>query len=188
MTTQQLRQERPFLWLGIMSASSKSVPQQLALRARMRAILAQRMMLEFRKDLDLLLGIFIYLSWANYQLPQRLSLCLFMQLANSLVFDLGLNRSHTYDHLTPFGPHLCPSVPTSGPRTMEERRAVLGCYYLSSMISINLKRIDSLMDNPYGRLSNRISKTSRMRIRHNTRATSSMPVDQREGLSIGKAR
>ncbi|KAK9334285.1 hypothetical protein V1521DRAFT_486542 [Lipomyces starkeyi] len=136
MTTQQLRQERPFLWLGIMSASSKSVPQQLALRARMRAILAQRMMLEFRKDLDLLLGIFIYLSCsvrANYQLPQRLSLCLFMQLANSLVFDLGLNRSHTYDHLTPFGPHLCPSVPTSGPRTMEERRAVLGCYYLSSM-------------------------------------------------------
>ncbi|KAK9310998.1 Zn(II)2Cys6 transcription factor [Lipomyces starkeyi] len=144
MTAQQLRQERPFLWLGIMSVSSKSVPQQLALRARMRAILAQRMMLELGKDLDLLLGILIYLSWANYQLPQRLSLCLFMQLANSLVFDLGLNRSHAYDHLTPFGPHLCPSVPTSGPRTMEERRAVLGCYYLSSMISINLKRIDSL--------------------------------------------
>lgn len=46
----------------------------------------------------------------------------------SLVFDLGLNKPPKDAHVV-FA--LCPKPST--PRTMEERRAVLGCFLITAM-------------------------------------------------------
>ena len=62
-SAQQVFQERPFLWLCIMAMSSKSLSQQLALSNKIRNILAQQMLLENEKDLDLLLGLLAYIGW-----------------------------------------------------------------------------------------------------------------------------
>lgn len=63
ISAQQLLQERPFLWLCIMATSSKSTSQQLALGSKIRHILGRKMLLEYEKNLDLLLGLLAYIGW-----------------------------------------------------------------------------------------------------------------------------
>ena len=63
MTAQQLRQDRPFLWLCIVAVSSKSSAQQLALGREVRRNIGQKLVLEGEKTLDLLLGLLVYLAW-----------------------------------------------------------------------------------------------------------------------------
>jgi len=57
------------------------------------------------------------------------------QLAISLVFDLGLNKRpfRDPDVMFNFKPNGCPKPSPSTVRTMEERRAVLGCFLITSM-------------------------------------------------------
>lgn len=56
----------------------------------------------------------------------------FMQLAVSLVCDLGLNKAPADIHL-PFCVDTHREPLPSSHRTMEDRRAVLGCFYTSSV-------------------------------------------------------
>jgi hypothetical protein len=62
-SAQHLLQERPFLWLCIMTMSSNSISQQLALSNKIRHILGRKMLLEYEKNLDLLLGLLAYIGW-----------------------------------------------------------------------------------------------------------------------------
>lgn len=85
---------------------------------------------------------------ANHQLGNKPFMCLFCQIAIGLVFDLGLNK----DPVDGMNPFLCwkaaqeradrekngSTAPASlflknqQPRTMEQRRAVLACYMVTS--------------------------------------------------------
>jgi hypothetical protein len=62
-TAQQLRQERPFLWLCVMTIASRSTSQQQVLGSKIRHILAQEMLLNSGKNIDLLLGLLAYIGW-----------------------------------------------------------------------------------------------------------------------------
>lgn len=62
-TVEQLRQDRPFLWLCIMAVSSKRIAQQQALSKRIKNIVAQRMLYEPEYSLDLLLGLLAFIAW-----------------------------------------------------------------------------------------------------------------------------
>ena len=59
---------------------------------------------------------------------------LFSQLAMTMVFELGLNKSMKdlpgVDCLSPFDQRKYPKLSTV--RTMEERRALLGCFLITS--------------------------------------------------------
>lgn len=61
--SQELRLERPFLWLCIMAISSKSSEQQVALGMEVRLTLGWKVLLEGEKSLDLLLGALTYVAW-----------------------------------------------------------------------------------------------------------------------------
>lgn len=63
MTSVQLQKERPFLWLCIMSISTKSTARQKALGYQVRQSVAQIMLLESEKSIDLLLGLLTFLGW-----------------------------------------------------------------------------------------------------------------------------
>lgn len=65
------------------------------------------------------------------------SLSVFTQLTMSLVFDLGLNKAPPKEVQTTLcvNAHECPKPPTI--RTMEQRRAVLGCFLPASMYFFN---------------------------------------------------
>lgn len=62
-TAEQLRQERPFLWLCIMAISSKIIAQQQSLNNRVQNIVAQRLLYESEYSLDLLLGLLAFIGW-----------------------------------------------------------------------------------------------------------------------------
>lgn len=62
-TAHQLRHERPFLWLCIMTVSSRSISQQQALGSKVRHQLWEKMVLQSEQNIDLLLGLLAYIGW-----------------------------------------------------------------------------------------------------------------------------
>ena len=70
-TAPQLRQERPFLWLCIMTIASRSTSQQQVLGNKIRDTLAQEMLLKSEQSIDLLLGLLAYIGWYSISTPQN---------------------------------------------------------------------------------------------------------------------
>ncbi|KAG0650461.1 hypothetical protein D0Z07_2967 [Hyphodiscus hymeniophilus] len=142
-TVHQLRQERPFLWLCIMAVGSDSISQQQVLSTKVRQTISQEMIAKSETNIDLLLGLLTFIGWAHFQIQTKPFLGLFNQLAMSMVFELKLNKPVAKDaEVLP-----CVREPYSKPRpprTQEERRAVLGCFLISSIISSFLQKIDGL--------------------------------------------
>jgi hypothetical protein len=62
-SAQQLRQERPFLWLCIMAVSSKSTAEHQVLGCKIHETVAQEMIVRFERNIDLLLGLLIFINW-----------------------------------------------------------------------------------------------------------------------------
>lgn len=130
----QLREQRPFLYLCIMAVSTTSITHQRLMSQAIRKIGAREMVISSEKSLDLLQGMLVVIAWFQYQTDgnAKSSFSTYLQLAISMVFDMGLNR--------PPGSRkqpLCIGNHQGGPpppeRTLEERRAVLGTFVLSSM-------------------------------------------------------
>jgi len=131
--------------------SAKSTAQQTSLNNKVRLILSNKMLLDLENNIDLLLGLLTFVGWSNCHVQRKKSLSVFTQMAMSLVFDLGLNKpagetSHEMSNLYAYG---CPEPSKSKARTMEERRAVLGCFLVSSIISSFLQRMDALRWTPH---------------------------------------
>jgi hypothetical protein len=139
MTAAEFRAERPLTWLAIMLASSKSTPQQVAIGHKIRRIAAEKLLIEHDRSIDLLNMLLAFLGWANYQLgpSSRPFLCMYMHLAMSLTYDLGLTKPFADPSISNpacFKSHgVSPwKLPPQGPRTMEDRRSVLACYLISA--------------------------------------------------------
>jgi hypothetical protein len=63
MGASDLRQQKPFLWLVIMSLTTKSVEEQRAMGRTIRQIVSQKVVAEHEKSMDILLGLICYLAW-----------------------------------------------------------------------------------------------------------------------------
>jgi hypothetical protein len=66
----QLHQERPFLWLCIMAVGSKSTSEQQALGVRIQETIAQDLVCQSEKNIDLLLGILTFVGWYGVHRPR----------------------------------------------------------------------------------------------------------------------
>lgn len=134
-----MKQERPFLLLCICAVSAKSTPTRLALGRRIKRTVAERLVLDSQDivNLDILLGLLTFLAWGHdmHKGGTSISLSRFTQLAMMVVFELRLNKPHTHetnmisinnDTVEPL--HSC-----GAEHTLEERRAVLGCFHMSSV-------------------------------------------------------
>ncbi|KAI5462859.1 hypothetical protein BGZ63DRAFT_379866 [Mariannaea sp. PMI_226] len=143
-TAAHLQRERPFAWLNIRALCCKSASETKQLNRKIREILAQSLLVDLERSLDLLLGLLIYLAWAMNHLEGKKILCAFSNLAISLVIDLRLDRPgqedpcNETDSYNAFGHPIKQYVPASY-RTNEERRAVLACYATCSTIASLLK-------------------------------------------------
>lgn len=62
-TAQQLRQERPILWLCIMAVAANQSTQQINLSRQLRTTFGQELFVEGRKSMDLLLAVLVYATW-----------------------------------------------------------------------------------------------------------------------------
>lgn len=68
MTASQLREQRPFLWLCIMTITTKSSSQQTALSHAVRTSLGRLMLVDGEKSHDLLYGTITCLAWYGMHL------------------------------------------------------------------------------------------------------------------------
>ncbi|GLA30820.1 hypothetical protein AnigIFM63326_009255 [Aspergillus niger] len=146
---QWMRQERPFLFLCIMAVTCPSIPTKLALGEKIRKIATERMFLSSDPgavNLDLLLGLLTVLAWGYDHLLHDTAMGLprFTQLAITVVYELRLNKPLPDDsNVLTAGLGGCASsrAPT---RTLEEQRAVLACFVLSSIVSTCLGNIQPM--------------------------------------------
>ncbi|RAL02599.1 transcription factor domain-containing protein [Aspergillus ibericus CBS 121593] len=156
MTARDLTQQSPFLWHCIAAVESKRAAFQAALCESIRKLAGRRLLVDCEKSLDLLQGVLVYLAWVTFHSqPQKSSLCIYAQMAIGLVFELGLNKpppadqSMTVSNSNAVGhlPGLKASISTR--RTMDERRAVLSCFVLTSIITQFLGRMEPLRWTPH---------------------------------------
>ncbi len=126
----QLAAERPFLFLAIKTvASVHNYRSMQGLMYRVVGHVAEYMLLRAERSLDLLQGLVTVLSWYHNHCLMHAQLNNLLLLATSLLCDLGLNRPPRLAERTDLMV-LNPNPPR--PRTHEERRALLGVWYLRS--------------------------------------------------------
>ena len=63
MTAKQLREWNPFLWLNIMAVTARTPGQQSTMSDYIKRFVAQKMVVHNEKNLDLLLGLLVFVNW-----------------------------------------------------------------------------------------------------------------------------
>ena len=63
MTAKQVRESSPFLWFNIMAVTARTTNQRSAMSDSIKRFLAQKLVLDNEKNLDLLLGILVFICW-----------------------------------------------------------------------------------------------------------------------------
>lgn len=107
--------------------------------------------------MDLLLGVLVLVAWCQYHLCKKPIVTASIQFGIGLAADLGLTRpvANTSDgmmlHYTAQG---CPKAPhilkrAQNPRTMEERRTVIGYFLMSSIVAHYFQRITHMQWTAY---------------------------------------
>lgn len=151
MTTQYLRQNRPFLLRAIYTVTTFSTQEKLAQVEELKHLLFTSALLKVESSIDMLLGLLTYIAWSTDTFLGRADLVSrLMMLATSLVYDLRLFRpsppdvqvmmaiSQGQDEEARQGPN------TETPFSLSEgQRAVLACFVLSS------KYVSGLLDLHY---------------------------------------
>jgi hypothetical protein len=137
-TMLELRKQRPFLLLVIRAICSKNLERQMAIVEEIKKILGREMLIEGAKNLDLFLGILVFAGWCHLYICNRPIISTIMHLAMSLASDLGLTKPLPNENgciMLNYTAQGCPKPITvmASTRTMEERRAIVGLYLVSSM-------------------------------------------------------
>ncbi|KAF2795193.1 hypothetical protein K505DRAFT_302533 [Melanomma pulvis-pyrius CBS 109.77] len=144
-TVEELRRERPFLWLNIQAICTRLPSQQHDLGMQIRKILATRILVEEERSIDMLLGLLVFLSWSFYFARGKPLLGMSSSIAKSLVINLRLDRpAGTRPPADgPVATFYCHKPwtflePAAGNefRSNEERRALLACFVLTGTLSL----------------------------------------------------
>ncbi|KAF4988706.1 hypothetical protein FGRMN_9599 [Fusarium graminum] len=151
MTAATLRKEKPFLWLCIMNITSMSVAQQMKMKDRVRQEMATRIIINHERSLDCLQGLICYVSWASTtSSPGKPFIITFCQMAVLLAYDLGLTKAPVEEQYFT----ICFKMwggrpPPPRIRTQEERRAVVSLWFLTSVMSSFVGKMDPLQWTPH---------------------------------------
>ncbi|XDG08922.1 hypothetical protein ABKA04_008537 [Annulohypoxylon sp. FPYF3050] len=104
------------------------------------------MLMRSERSLEILQSILLILGYYHYHCMVHAQMNNLIGLANSLAADMGINRNPEWQERT----RLLQANPEAPPaRTNEERRALLGVWYMTSIISLAFQRIDPPRYTPY---------------------------------------
>lgn len=129
VTAAKLKATRPFLMSAIrMVTSFRSLRSMRAQMYYLMRHIADFMLIRSERSMDLLMGILVIAAWYQYHCFMHAQLNNLISMAVTLVGELGFNRSPNLLERTnlmvvkPFTPEK---------RTNEERRVLLGAWFLS---------------------------------------------------------
>ncbi|ENH70615.1 hypothetical protein FOC1_g10012547 [Fusarium oxysporum f. sp. cubense race 1] len=151
ITAAALRKEKPFLWLCIMNITSMCVEQQMKMKDHVRQEIATRIIINHERSMDCLQGLICYISWAaTTSSPGRPFIITFCQMAVLLAYDLGLTKAPVEEQYFT----ICFKMwggrpPPPRLRTQEERRAVVSLWFLTSVMSSFVGKMDPLQWTPH---------------------------------------
>jgi hypothetical protein len=120
-----------------LAVSAKSSARQVALGIKIRRIIAEKLLVEHERSLETLVGLLCYIGWCNYQMGPQPFMCMYGHLVVGLVQDLGIDKpppkdseQHPMSCIKSHGFVL--RLPLSSTRSMEERRAAVAAYLITS--------------------------------------------------------
>ncbi|PYH94501.1 hypothetical protein BO71DRAFT_419320 [Aspergillus ellipticus CBS 707.79] len=113
---------RPFLLLAILTISLTRKPSlQKRIDERFRRVLSERIVFHGEKSMDYVQGLLVYLAWCPLNLrPLNNQVSQFLQILGTMISDLKLTEN-LHDGAA--------------------RDACLGCYSLSSLLSVSFRRV-----------------------------------------------
>ena len=116
--------QRPFMTASICMVAAADKPwMQASLSSTVRSALATKAIVEGERSMDLLLGLLIYLAWNHHYRSQQQTYE-YLYLLAGMAGDLGLYRQTGKDGAE------------NNTLALERDRAFLGCYYISSSLSM----------------------------------------------------
>ncbi|OQE46982.1 hypothetical protein PENCOP_c001G05365 [Penicillium coprophilum] len=149
ITSDQLREKYPFLWVCIMEVSTSTNPEKGDSFGRITNYIHQKVMLDIPPSMDLLLGIMTFVSWVTY--TKRSFLNVYAHMLMAVVAELGINKNEPNEYSAMHAFKVAIGMKQTPPtaRTLEERRAVLGCFLISSSAALAMSRIDAMRWTPH---------------------------------------
>jgi hypothetical protein len=144
LTGEQLLDEKPLLSMALKTICTKAYTKQDELSRKLRGTIAQQLMVDGEKSLDLLVSLLTCMAWyyilsrsqyltktfrSIYFTPGKKFLVMFSSLARSLASDLRLDRT---SHPT-WCPSTVPFAEDGIAHSNECKRALLACYALTAM-------------------------------------------------------
>ncbi|KAM0403632.1 hypothetical protein ACHAO7_000292 [Fusarium culmorum] len=146
MTAAALRKEKPFLWLCIMNITSMSVEQQIKMKDQVRQEIATRIIINHERSMDCLQGIICYVTWASTtSSPGKPFIVTFCQMAVLVAYELGLTKAPVEEQYFTVCFKLWGGRPAPPRlRTLEERRTVLSLWFLTSVMSSFIGKMETL--------------------------------------------
>ncbi|KHN95987.1 uncharacterized protein MAM_06092 [Metarhizium album ARSEF 1941] len=147
VSASDLRSSRPFLMSAVrMVTSFRSLRSMRAQMCRLMSHIADYVLIRSARTLELLQGVMIMIAWHQYHCLVHGQMNNLIALAMSLVADLGLNCAPGLREQT----RLMVARPDEpARRTNEERRALLGVWFLTCNISVSFNRVESLRYTAY---------------------------------------
>ncbi|ROV94993.1 hypothetical protein VMCG_08298 [Cytospora schulzeri] len=135
----RLKAERPFLFSAIcMAASISDVRSMRGQMFSMIQRLTNEVFIESSRSMDILQGILVMLAWYQNHCIMHTQLNNLLYIAQSQLADLGLNKPPEVQERTSV---LVLNPPQPHQRTNEERRAILGVWFLSSSVATGLQKV-----------------------------------------------
>ncbi|KAL4770282.1 hypothetical protein BDW60DRAFT_192888 [Aspergillus nidulans var. acristatus] len=158
-TAEDIFASKPLFFQAIMAVTSPSIQERRARGSDLKRVIIQRTWEGIESSLDLLLCVLTYLGWgydtfvnkASTSSPSRLT-----QIAMAVAHDLrvdtsGIQRSDLLsnevldpEHQT----HDTGNPENSAQQILENERAILGCFFLSSMTASHYGRMEPMRWTP----------------------------------------
>ncbi|KAL8329814.1 hypothetical protein RB597_005209 [Gaeumannomyces tritici] len=151
LSAQRLFEERPFLWLVIMTLTEKSITQQFAMEETIWNIISRRIVAEQLANLDLLLGLIFFTNWSHVFKKEKPFASMTLKLAINMAQELDLHReAPAFTSYRTKGGQLVPQTHTEIlQRTLEERRTMLALFQISSSVWASFRKAEPLPWTPY---------------------------------------
>ncbi|KAF2261922.1 hypothetical protein CC78DRAFT_607015 [Lojkania enalia] len=151
-TLNELRKEKPLLYLAIVTIGcQEDTNRQLQFAQIFREEVSQAVFIRGEKNLALLEGILVYVAWGHVHMQLSNQLFNLLHMPFAMVTELGLNLDPNSLAITSPGMlrNLHQGRTTAISRTFEERRILLGVFWLGSITRTCFKEVEALRFTSY---------------------------------------
>ncbi|KAJ5095926.1 hypothetical protein NUU61_005282 [Penicillium alfredii] len=148
-TSQELARDKPFFWACLTAVLAPNLTERELLFTKIKDTIHQKLLIDTDPSLEILLGIMTFISWKTYSPKPFINF--YSHLLMGLVSDLGINKAASKEQpiMQGFQRAAGGKTETVTSRTLKERRAVLGCFLITSSVASSLGKGDALRWTPH---------------------------------------